>query len=169
MGDTTAVVSNQPFKSNVEDKFRFALGPNEAEVIVHAEGRQTGLALSLAEHTWVAGDAGGMHRHGLEDEGFYVLEGEVTVTMPEEGETFVAKAGEFVWHPRGGAHDYQVSAGGQARVLQILVPGTPLMPNFFKALGDGTAPAVEAPEDLAKLAQWTTENYSVSFVAPPGA
>lgn len=160
-GGTTAI-QNSPFKSDTSEVLTWSLGGPDAEMVVHATGEQTGLACSMAEHTWAPGDQGGMHRHGNEDEGFYVLEGELTINMPEQGETFVVGAGEFVWQPRGGAHDYTVTSDGPARVLQILVPGTRLIPHFFKELSDGTAPL----DDMAKLGQWVQDEYNVAFVVP---
>ena len=126
----------------------WSLGGEPSRLVVHADGRRTGGAVTVAEHHWPAGSAGGLHSHGLEDEGFYVIEGELTVTMPDLGESYEVGPGEFLWHPRLSRHDYAVSEAGPARLLQFLVPGGDLVPGFFADIEAG-----RSLDDVLELGQ----------------
>ena len=69
-----------------------------------------------------AGDQGPpLHVHPHTDEAFYVAEGELTFTL--SGEEVVARAGTFVFVPRGLAHTARNSGSGPMRGLIILSPG----------------------------------------------
>jgi quercetin dioxygenase-like cupin family protein len=52
------------------------------------------------------------HLHHREDEAFYVLEGQMTVTCGEQ--TWTATPGSFVLLPRGIPHAFTVAAPGRA-------------------------------------------------------
>ena len=52
------------------------------------------------------GDMPPLHIHHAEDEGFYVLEGEVTLYLPEE--RCACAEGDFFLAPRGAPHTYRV-------------------------------------------------------------
>src|ERR687891_976766 len=90
-------VTNEPFKSDPTDVQTFNIGEGmmtDTKAIFHAEGHQTGMALGLVEIIWKQGDATAPHIHKLEDEGFYILEGELTLILPGRAEV-VARKGEF--------------------------------------------------------------------------
>jgi hypothetical protein len=57
--------------------------------------------------------------HHREDEGFWILEGELTFQIGEE--TLTAGPGSFVFGPRGVPHSYRVDSG-PARILFMLSP-----------------------------------------------
>jgi quercetin dioxygenase-like cupin family protein len=161
-------VSNEPFKSDpTGSTLTWGIGPATAKLIVHATGRQTGLACSISEHIWEPGDKGGFHTHLLEDEAFYVIEGEVTVRMPDDGKTYTAQAGELIWHPRGRKHDYEVSADAPVRLLQILVPGTNLVPHFFSAIAAGRADNLDSEAGAAAFFEWSQQTFGVEFFPEP--
>jgi len=89
-----------------------------AEIKVTAE--QTGGLLSIIEIAEPANAVAPLHVHKREDEGFWVLEGDVTF---EVGRTRIeAHAGDFAFGPRGVPHGYTVGAEG-CRMLFILTPG----------------------------------------------
>jgi quercetin dioxygenase-like cupin family protein len=89
-----------------------------AEIKVTAE--QTGGLLSIVEITEPPNQAAPLHVHHREDEGFWVLEGDVTF---EVGDTSIdAHAGDFAFGPRGIPHRYTVGPAG-CRMLFILTPG----------------------------------------------
>jgi mannose-6-phosphate isomerase-like protein (cupin superfamily) len=145
-----------PFISKDDrQEINWSLGGEPSRLVVHADGQRTGGAVSVAEHYWPAGSAGGLHSHGLEDEGFYVIEGELTVTMPDLGESYEVGPGDFLWHPRLSRHDYAVSEAGPARVLQFLVPGGDLVPGFFAD--------IEAGRSLDDVVAWGKKDYGVDF------
>ncbi len=89
-----------------------------AEIKVTAE--QTGGLLSIVEITEPPNAAGPLHVHHREDEGFWILEGDVTFEVGEE--TIEAHAGDFVFGPRGIPHRYTVGDAG-CRMLFIMTPG----------------------------------------------
>ena len=89
-----------------------------AEIKVTAE--QTGGLLSIIEITEPPNAAGPLHVHHREDEGFWILEGDVTF---EVGDTTIeASAGDFAFGPRGIPHRYTVGDAG-CRMLYIMTPG----------------------------------------------
>jgi quercetin dioxygenase-like cupin family protein len=61
-----------------------------------------------------------LHRHNVEDEGFYVLSGSVTIDV--DGETVELRAGDHAFGPRDLPHRYVVGPDG-ASMLWILTPG----------------------------------------------
>lgn len=89
-----------------------------AEIKVTAA--QTGGLISIVEITEPPGGAAPLHVHHLEDEGFWVLEGEVTFEVG--GTTFEASAGDYAFGPRDVPHRYEVGDAG-CRMLFILTPG----------------------------------------------
>lgn len=106
----------------------FATRAGEGEAIwwlgclaeVKATGEQTGGLLSLLEITEPPDEAAPLHVHLREDEGFWILEGDVTF---EVGDTTIeAHAGDFVFGPRGIPHRYTVGPQG-CRMLFIMTPG----------------------------------------------
>jgi quercetin dioxygenase-like cupin family protein len=89
-----------------------------AEIKVTAE--QTGGLLSIVEITEPPDTAEPLHVHYREDEGFWILEGDVTF---EVGDTTIeAHAGDFAFGPRGIPHRYTTGPAG-CRMLFILTPG----------------------------------------------
>lgn len=89
-----------------------------AEITV--TGEDTGGLLSIVEITEPPGTEAPLHVHHREDEGFYILEGEVTLYVGDE--TIEASAGDFAWGPRDIPHRYTVGPNG-CRMLFICVPG----------------------------------------------
>jgi quercetin dioxygenase-like cupin family protein len=165
---TDSTIRNEPFKSEPSNStLQWSLGAAQAKLIVHASGRQTGLACSISEHIWEPGDAGGFHTHLLEDEAFYVIEGEITVRMPDDDRVYTAGAGELIWHPRGRKHDYEVSATAPVRLLQILVPGTDLVPGFFAAIAEGAANNIGSEAGARDFFDWSRRTYGVEFHPGP--
>ncbi len=91
---------------------------NLAEIKVTAE--QTGGLLSILEITEPPNAAGPWHVHHREDEGFWILEGDVTLQIGDE--TIEAHAGDFAFGPRDIPHRYTVGDAG-CRMLFIMTPG----------------------------------------------
>jgi mannose-6-phosphate isomerase-like protein (cupin superfamily) len=89
-----------------------------AEIKVTAE--QTGGLLSIIEITERPNEEGPLHVHHREDEGFWILDGDVTFEVG--GTTIHASAGDFAFGPRGVPHRYTVGADG-CRMLYIMTPG----------------------------------------------
>jgi mannose-6-phosphate isomerase-like protein (cupin superfamily) len=87
--------------------------------VIKATGEDTGGAYSLVEVTEPAGADGPLHVHHREDEGFWILQGELTFRIGDA--TMKAGPGSFVFGPKGVPHTYRVDAG-PARILYILSP-----------------------------------------------
>lgn len=110
MADAFAVQAN-------EGEARWWLG---ALATIKATSEQTGGSLTLVEVHDPPGESAPLHVHHEEDEGFWILEGQVTFEVG--GETIEASAGDFVFGPRDVPHSYEVGPDG-ARMLFILTPG----------------------------------------------
>src|SRR6516165_1223332 len=60
------------------------------------------------------------HVHSREEEGFYVLEGEITITV--NGEPVVATAGTFANMPVGTPHSFKNESNKPAKMLVSVAP-----------------------------------------------
>jgi mannose-6-phosphate isomerase-like protein (cupin superfamily) len=103
-------------------------------------GDQSGGRLAIMEiNATAAGDFRDPHIHTREEEGWYVIEGELQFHVGEQAAT--AGPGTLVWAPRNVPHRYRVSKA-PARYLLILSPAG--MEGLFKeadeirSLGVGT-------------------------------
>jgi mannose-6-phosphate isomerase-like protein (cupin superfamily) len=85
---------------------------------IKATGEETDGRYTLVEVLEPEGEAP-LHVHHREDEGFWVLEGEVTFDVGEE--TIKAGPGSFVFGPKGIPHRYTIDSG-PARMLFLLSP-----------------------------------------------
>ena len=104
-----------------------------AHLVYHALADRTNGQVMVAEVTFPSGQRPWFHTHHREDEGFYVIEGQLTVTViDEQGErhVFVVNEGELVWAPRGYAHSYHVTSDTPARTIIVTTPGNTL-PEYF--------------------------------------
>ena len=103
---------------------------------VKASAAETGGRYTLLEITAPPGLQTPLHVHYREDEGFYVLEGSVTIEVGDE--TVELGAGQHAFGPRDVPHRFTVGPGG-ARMIWVLTPG-----GFEDFVVDVSAPA-EAP------------------------
>lgn len=105
-------------------------------VTLKATGASTGGRLTVAEFVNPPGFAPPLHRHTVEDEAFYVLEGAAEFRCA--GKALAAGPGDFVLLPRGEAHTFLVGPGEPLRCLQLTTPAG--FEDFAAAAG---APASE--------------------------
>jgi quercetin dioxygenase-like cupin family protein len=86
-------------------------------------GEETGGRLSLVELCGSPGSGPGPHLDPW-DESFYVLEGELTFRVEDDGavRTLVARAGDAVSIPTGVGHAFSVTGSGAARYLIASTP-----------------------------------------------
>jgi quercetin dioxygenase-like cupin family protein len=89
-----------------------------AEIKVTAA--DTGGQMTIVEVTEHPGAEAPLHVHHRDDEGFWILEGEVTFEVGDE--TIEANAGDYVFGPRDIPHRFTVGERG-CRMLFIMVPG----------------------------------------------
>jgi quercetin dioxygenase-like cupin family protein len=102
-----------------------------------------------------AGDMPPLHVHHTHDEGFLLLEGELSLFLPDREITLCP--GEFVLAPRGIPHTYQVGAS-PARWLVLSTP-----PGFEQFVEDVAALDQVTPETLAA----TGAVYGIEILGPP--
>jgi quercetin dioxygenase-like cupin family protein len=118
---------------------------------VKASGEQTGGALAVVEAAAAPGAATPYHVHHSEDEGFYVLEGELTFFSGDR--RLQAGPGEYVWWPRGVPHGYRSTSATPTRFLILLTPAG--FERFFIEMGQpALAPGLPPPDmplDVEKL------------------
>lgn len=94
-------------------------------------GDETGGSLTAFETTAAPGEGPPLHVHANEDEVLYTLEGTIRFRLGDEVET--ARAGSFVFVPRGVRHTWQNVGEAPARMLVIFTPAG--MEAFFERFG----------------------------------
>jgi quercetin dioxygenase-like cupin family protein len=123
----------------------------EGLAVIKATGGDTGGRIAIIEITEPPGAAAPRHVHHKEDEGFWVLEGEVTFDVG--GTTIAAAAGDFAFGPRDVPHAYRVGPDG-CRMLFIVTPaGFERLVRLLSvpAAGRALPPGPQAPPDTADL------------------
>jgi quercetin dioxygenase-like cupin family protein len=123
---------------------------------IKATGKETGDLYSIVEILEPPGAQAPLHLHRKEDEGFYVLEGEMTFRVGEE--TIKARPGSFVFGPKGVPHTYTVDSG-PARLLFLLSPAG--FENFIEA--------ISRPAEVRSLPPSRSEDPSDENDAADGA
>jgi len=116
-----------------------------------AVGEDTGGAYALTDSLVPPQGGPPPHIHHLEDEAFWVLEGELEVSVGEN--RFKAGVGSFVRLPKGVLHSYRNVGTGPARFLTLMVPAG--VEKFFEEVGkpgsDISSPPQFEEEDLDRL------------------
>ena len=128
-------------------------------VHIHISGLQTDGALALLESTGPAGDHTPLHVHHLDDEGFDVLDGQLTLWAGDD--THVLRAGDSILAPRGVPHTLRVDTDAR-----WLVTSTPAgFEAFVRSVGSPTPPSsLPAPDELARIAA----QHGIEILGPPG-
>ena len=120
--------------------------------VIKATAANTGGQLTIIEVTWPPHAEAPLHVHYWEDEGFWVLEGDVTF---EVGDTTIeAHAGDYAFGPRNIPHRFTVGSAG-CRMLFILTPGgfEALVIAMSEPAGSRTLPPpATEPPDLERIA-----------------
>lgn len=107
-----------------------------------------------------------LHSHDIEDELFYVVEGEVWFQCGDV--EAVHGAGAIAWLPRGRPHQFQIRSE-TARVLQVTTPAQ--FERFVAALGTPTdEPTLPEPEEIdpAHVAEICAQ-FNIQVLGPPPA
>jgi quercetin dioxygenase-like cupin family protein len=129
-----------------------------------ASAAETGGAFILFEDRIVRGKTTPLHLHPNEDEGFYVLEGEVLVHVDGQ-EHRVGQGGVFI-APRGTPHAFVVTSE-TVRLLAWQTPGTGEA--FYREV---TEP-IRSPEDLSRPPDWARlreaaeRSPTIELLGPP--
>ncbi len=155
----------------------FALGADEGEAwwwfgalaTIKAAGEQTGGRYALVEILAPDGYEGVLHVHHYEDEGFYILEGEMTFYVGEE--TIKAQPGSFLFGPRDVPHAFRVDSG-PAKLLFVFSPAG--LEGFIRESGEPARsltipPQPEAPPDEAEMERLMAiaARYGGEILGPP--
>ena len=88
--------------------------------VIKATAADTGGQMAIIEITEPPGAEAPLHVHHREDEGFWLLEGDVTFFVGDT--TIEAHAGDYIFGPRDIPHRYTVGSAG-CRMLFIMTPG----------------------------------------------
>jgi quercetin dioxygenase-like cupin family protein len=138
---------------------------------VLAGSKQTDGRFGLMEMVAPKGREPSRHLHYTDDEGFYVLEGELTFYVGEK--TCAAGPGTFVYLPHGVPHSYTFQTNS-IRMLSIVAPGG-LEAHFrdprFSEPAEGTTlptPSGAPDPELLEAMAADLASYGTEVVGPPG-
>jgi mannose-6-phosphate isomerase-like protein (cupin superfamily) len=155
----------------------FAHEPGEGEALwwfgllatVKATAEQTDRSYSLVEILAPDGYEGVLHVHHFEDEGFYILEGEMTFYVGEQ--TIKALPGSFLFGPKDVPHAFTVDSG-PARLLFVLSPAG--LEGLIREMGEparslSIPPQPDEPPDEAQMEQMMAiaARYGAEILGPP--
>jgi len=155
----------------------FAHEPGEGEArwwvgvlaTIKATAEQTGGQYTLVEILAPEGYPGVLHVHHHEDEGFWILEGELTFYVGDQ--TIKARPGSFLFGPKDVPHAFTVDSG-PARLLFVLSPAgfEALIREMGEPARDLTIPAQpDAPPDEAEMQRMMdiAARYGNEILGPP--
>jgi ketosteroid isomerase-like protein/quercetin dioxygenase-like cupin family protein len=125
--------------------------------LLRASGQTTNGAFGLVEQVMPPGFESPYHTHHLEDEAFYVLEGDVAFVC--DGKWTIAGAGTYIFGPRNIPHGFKVLGDASARMLLLCAPG-----DFAEFVVEMSEPA-PAPPDMTKLAALAAK-YKIDLLGP---
>ncbi len=128
-----------------------------------ATGEDTNGKYALWEAIVPLGGGPPPHVHSREEEGFYILEGEITFTV--NGERVVAKAGTFANMPVGTPHSFKNESGKTARMLISVAPAG-LEKMFFEfgvPLAEGSTTALPPTKEEIEKLQTVAPSYGIEI------
>lgn len=131
---------------------------------IKATAAQTGGLFGLKESLDRRGGGPPLHVHQREDEGCYVLDGEITFFVGDD--VISASAGAWLYLPRRIPHSLRIESD-TARTLWLITPGgfESFFTETFPAAAAGSSPPDEQPafERLAAAAAV----FGVTIIGPP--
>jgi quercetin dioxygenase-like cupin family protein len=120
---------------------------------IKATAQDTDGQLTIVEVTEPPGAQAPLHVHHREDEGFWILDGDVTFEVGDE--MIHASAGDFAWGPRDVPHRYTAGPDG-CRMLFLLTPAgfEGLVRDMSEPAAEHTLPpASDEPPDMERVAR----------------
>jgi mannose-6-phosphate isomerase-like protein (cupin superfamily) len=131
--------------------------------IVHVPGEATERRYSLVEHLSPPGERPPMHVHRREGQLWYVLEGELTVTLA--GEARRCGPGEWAYGAPDVPHTHEVTSKTPARILEINAPAG--FEDFVAAAGEPAEELTLPPRahDLSQ-ALALAPSYGIDLLEP---
>lgn len=152
------------------------VGPREGECLsaagdvyrLLARGDQTGGAYVLCEARVLPGGGPPPHIHQREEEGFFILEGEITFQLGDR--RLAAAAGSFVQGPRGIPHSFKNEGSVPARMLIFVTPAQ--FDRFLREISEpvpsfDSPPVPFSPDQLTRLLA-AAPKYGIELLPPPG-
>jgi mannose-6-phosphate isomerase-like protein (cupin superfamily) len=134
---------------------------------VHITPEDTNGTYALIEALVPSGHMPPPHVHERDDEGFFVLEGEITVHT-EDGPT-VLRPGQAAHVPAGTPHTLCVTSTGPARALIVSAPAG--FVGYLRACGRPAErealPPVDGPPDVGLLLR-EAPGHGITILGPPG-
>lgn len=135
-------------------------------VTVLLSGEETGNAYTLMEIFMPPGGGPPPHMHHREDEGFLVMEGEVTFYLGEE--TRILKRGEYIFAPRGTAHHFRNTGSSTALIIATASPAG--IEKFFEEVGmmleNRAGVPVPLTAEAVRLMVSTAPKYGIDILVP---
>jgi quercetin dioxygenase-like cupin family protein len=131
-----------------------------------ATGEDTNGKFALIEAIVSPGGGPPPHVHSREDEGFYILEGEIAFTI--NGERLVATAGMFANLPVGTPHSFKNESNKPAKMLVSVAPAglEKMFMEIAVPLAEGATTALPPTrEDVEKLLA-IAPKYGIEFRLP---
>jgi quercetin dioxygenase-like cupin family protein len=125
--------------------------------VLRATAQTTNGAFGLIEQRMPPGFASPYHTHHLEDEAFYVIEGEMAIVCG--GQWIMAGPGTYVFGPRNIAHGFKLLGDSPARMLLLCAPGG------FEQFVVELSASEPAPPDMEKLAA-VAAKYKIDIHGP---
>ena len=136
---------------------------------IKATAEQTGGRYSLVEIHAPDGYGSVLHVHHREDEGFYILEGELTFYVGEQ--TIKARPGSYLFGPKDVPHTFTVDSG-PARLLFVLSPAG--LEGLVREMGEparslSIPPQPDEPPDEAEMERMATiaARHGAEILGPP--
>jgi quercetin dioxygenase-like cupin family protein len=146
----TNPITREPIARRVSrERSRWLLGHNLITFLAEAEDTEG--RFSVLQNYGRKGGEPPPHTHTTEDESFYVIEGEVTVTVG--GVVLPAPAGTWITVPRNTTHSYTIESP-DVRMLTMFAPAG--FERFFREMSEPAAtltlpPAPAGPPDVERL------------------
>jgi quercetin dioxygenase-like cupin family protein len=131
-----------------------------------ATGEDTNGKYALWEAIVPPGGGPPPHVHCREEEGFCILEGEITFTI--NGERIVATAGTFANMPPGTPHSFRNESGRSAKMLILIAPAG-LEKMFFEVgvpLAEGATTALPPTKDEIEKLLAIAPRYGIDIRLP---
>jgi quercetin dioxygenase-like cupin family protein len=106
------------------------------------------------------------HVHSEEDETFYIVRGSLEILLGDR--THLAKAGDFVYVPRGTVHRFKNVGSGAAVQLVTFSPAgiEKFFQEVFPAVKDRKAAPPPVTEELIRKMNEAAPKYGLKFIPP---
>jgi quercetin dioxygenase-like cupin family protein len=132
-----------------------------------ATGEETNNAFFQFEAIVPAGGGPPAHIHSREDESFYVVSGSLEMLLGDK--TYLAKAGDFVFIPRGTVHRFKNVSGSTAVQVVTFVPSgmERYFDEVFPRVADGDVAPPPITDELIKRLVDVAPKYGLEFPPAP--